>query len=1311
MLCKKRENRKKRASKIFTGAVILFSGIIISAIGGESIRVSNTSGMGCTVSFNIQSLSVKDVDTGNIKFKQIDFKGGLWFGNAGEPKIPCASFLIGIPESGNVSVKVTTGEYEDHDNISIIPIPFEHEKNGFSVTEFRKGAAYNKNQSFPGYIYKTGTPGFIRENRVVKITIFPVQYNPVQKSVRIFHSIRVDVNWQKEVGISGKKNRNKNPMSKLLVNYAQAGNFIVKRKIPSIKKISFPAKGKRYKIPVSSTGMYVISGTFLKDNNIDINSINVSTIKIFNNGGRELPRPLSAERPDSLQQVPVLVTGIDDGTFDENDKIIFFARGTSGTVYDKQKKIYTHYLNRYTTENIYWLCFNDGKEGLRLKTKQVSGASSTVLPYFPDHYFYEQDRIPLFRGGMSWYNTELSSVYPAQHYTFFAHNPAESLPFVIRIRLKGGTTDNHYFSIKLNWNDISSFGLGNTQVVVKSIERSGGLKSGENDISIEYSASGEGAKSFVDWYEVDYMRETKAENGSLVFYSPEETGNFSYNLTGFTDKPIVMDVTDQGDESIVDVVNSSEGWTFSDVVSDLPRMYAAYDFSSFLEPGAIISADPPGLRNTDNSADMIIITAGDFLQEAEEIAAVHRDTDTLAVFVTTIDKVYDEFGWGLKDPVAIRDFVKYAYLNWQKQPVYLLLFGGGHFDYRNLLSGSQPNKIPPFEYEGSSLQQSRAADDFYCYISGDDVYPDIAVGRIPAWNTDDAEVVTGKIISYIRTPQSGLWKGLVTFLGDDEKAATGKENETTHIIASENIAETTVPARYNKKKIYLTEYPESYTTQRRLRPKAREALLNQINQGTVLFNFIGHGNKSVWTHEWVFHRDIDIPLLENGEKLPLFYGATCAFAQYDDPEDRSFAEALLTAQNKGGIASIGASRFCSSVPNEALDKSFISFLLRDTLSFGLSLQFAKSVVSYSSNNELYHLLGDPAMKLAVPRYNAELISMEPDSFKALSVVHVKGRVEKDNTLWDSFNGKVNICAFDSKKDVTYTTMYNTQIKYKLAGNPLFRGEGKIKDGIFNVDFVVPKDISYGGNEGRIYFYFSDNDVDGSGYMDNVAVGGSTFLNDKRGPDVHILFKGYENFMSGDMINENPQLIAEINDDKSGVNITGEIGHKIILTIDNAEQKDLTELFSYEEGSYLSGKIIYTLNGLNEGIHLLKIKAWDNANNSSEISADCKVVPENNLFFEDVLPYPNPFFSTTSITFKLNIEADITIKIFTVDGRMIRKIDSIWAAPGFNMVEWDGLDSAGNQIANGVYLYKLEARAQAQSGELSKSYIGKVMKMR
>ena len=1291
--------------------LFLFSfNVLHGAENRRVFKITSLSGRGCSGQFEPGDLIIRDVFVNNSRFVRLDFSGSTWFAEQGQPNIPCAVFLVGVPQKGKITVSVQPGNFEELSGFDVIPVPYEHKEQEFYSADYIKGEIYNKDRFFPGKVFQSDDPGFIGNLRVIRITVFPVQYNPVKRSLRIYKSLLLKVSWQESESIVKAGAELPANLNKTIVNYKQAKNFIRLRQKSAVVKKSILEGEELFKIPVTETGIYGITGKFLKENNIDISSIDPSNIRLFNNGGKELPVQLSQIRPDSLIEIPVLVTGTEDNSFNESDTIVFFARASSGIEYDNQKGKFTHYLNRFTNKNYYWLSLGGSIKGRRLVYKKTRVQSAPAYSDFTGHFFYEQDRLPMFRGGMTWYNTELSSIYPSQHYTFFAHNPVESQSAVFRLKVKGGTSDNHYINININGTDIGSFTVKGTQIVEKEFTVPAGFKSGENSITVQYAGSGEGAKGYVDWYEIDYRRELKADNGRLIFYSASDPGPFLMNLQGFSSKPLVMAV-DAGNDSLIYVNKEASDWVIKDIITDKPVIYAAWEMGSLLEIQSITRVSSSSLRSPNNSADMIIISADDFIQQAEKIANLHSEADNMDVVVVPVSSVFDQFGWGLPDPVAIRDFVRYAYFNWAKVPEYLLLFGGGHFDYRNILTGSKPNKIPPFEYSGSSLQQSRASDDFFAYVSGDDYYPDLAVGRIPAWSLDDAEVVTQKIISYIKNPDFGQWRGLVTFLGDDEKAATGKENETTHLIASEDIAENVLPAGFNKKKIYLPEYPESYSTSRRTRPKAREALIDQINRGTLFFNFIGHGNNKVWTHEWVFHRDIDIPLLDNKDKLPVFYGATCAFARYDDPDEISFAEALLVAEEKGGIASIGASRFCSSIPNEALDRQFIRFLFSDSLSLGQALMSAKYLVSYTSNNELYHLLGDPAMKIGMPQYKARVVSIKPDTFKALSVIHVKGEVIKNSVLWDSFNGDVEVKAFDSKKSVTYKTMYDTKIKYKLSGNAIFTGQGKVKNGVFDVSFVVPKDISYGENEGRLYFYFSDGEKDGSGYKDNIHVGGSSFVDDESGPEIKIYFRNYENFISGDMISGNPELIVEISDDKTGVNITGEIGHKITMNLDDTEQKDLTEFFRYDENSYLSGKIIYSLPGTELGSHFLKIKAWDNANNSSTASAEFKVVESGNIFFEDVLPYPNPFSLSTTFTFKINMDAEIIIKIFTVDGRMIRKIESFWAEPGFNMIEWDGLDSMGDVIANGVYFYKIYAKAVSSDGEITKSYIGKIMKIR
>ncbi|MGH7602248.1 MAG: FlgD immunoglobulin-like domain containing protein, partial [bacterium] len=158
--------------------------------------------------------------------------------------------------------------------------------------------------------------------------------------------------------------------------------------------------------------------------------------------------------------------------------------------------------------------------------------------------------------------------------------------------------------------------------------------------------------------------------------------------------------------------------------------------------------------------------------------------------------------------------------------------------------------------------------------------------------------------------------------------------------------------------------------------------------------------------------------------------------------------------------------------------------------------------------------------------------------------------------------------------------------------------------------------------------------------------------------------------------------------------TGEIGHKITLALDGRsdDKIDVTNLFNYDSGSYTRGAVIYPLGTLAEGRHTVEIKAWDNLNNSSSVLADFVVLPQDRLVLREVMNYPNPFRRQTSFTFDLNLDAEVRVKIFTLSGRLIRTLETD-ARPGFNMLPWDGRDEDGDELANGVYLYKVIATAR------------------
>ncbi len=750
------------------------------------------------------------------------------------------------------------------------------------------------------------------------------------------------------------------------------------------------------------------------------------------------------------------------------------------------------------------------------------------------------------------------------------------------------------------------------------------------------------------------------------------------------------------------------------------------------------------LRTVTTGTNFIILTHDDFHSEAQRLESLRENgnpDNRMAAEVVRISDVYNSFSGGLLDPVAIRDFIKYAYDNWSPRPAYVLLLGDGDFDPKNIESDGDLNWIPTFQSDEIPTNRrveelvTRTTDSFYTYVAGNDKVMDLAIGRINAQTLTDARNAVDKIIAYETHPFRGAWRNTVTMVGDDELVGGGRPSaaDDVHIRQTESIARTSFPRCFNIQKIYLTEFPKvvSATVSGVVKPQAREALLRQINQGTVIVNYIGHGNSRVWAHEAVFRREDD-DRVQNLDKPVFFVAATCDWALYDRPAEQSQAEELLLAENRGAIAVLSSARLVFSSSNFNFNRAFYANLFGGrsgrTARLGDAFIVTRAQTGNIINDEKFHIYGDPTLRLAIPREEAVVTSMTPDSIVALTTMTVAGEVTVDGQLAADFNGKAFVNTFDSQKFVRHIPEAGSEQTYFLPGNSIYRGTVPVENGRFSARFVVPKDISYGGRLARVSVYVWNDDTDGAGCRDQIAVSSTTAtLFDNQGPEIRLAFKGHEDFISGGVIAENATLVVDIADTVSGVNIAGEIGHRLTLRIDPDEETcitqlnaflglseiDLTDLFQFREGDHLRGFVEFPLSFPpevdiggrkvscldidGENRHTLVVKAWDNANNSSTASVEVLVVSEQGVVLKDVMNYPNPFTQNTTFTFISNREAEVTIKIYTISGQLIRTLEYPFATSGFNMVEWDGRDTDGNRPANGVYLYRIVARVQGESG--------------
>jgi hypothetical protein len=1310
-----------RNPRFFVHPVLLAAGFLFSAAAAGSetraFRLLESTGRGCTIEFRLTDLEMDSVRLGGNEYLKIDFREGRTSGEAGEPMIPNAVATVAVPAEGGVRVTLLESEPGPGlENVRLLPRPRLRREENLPSEIYEEGPGYRAAGNAREPAFSASVPERFGPYRVVRIRFSPVSYDAESRTLRTFSRLTVAVEFDRPAAAATAQPA-RTPDGSVyrgsLLNFATASAWA----IPAAAGLRRTAGGRRageyYKIPIVSEDVYSISGSYLKNAGVDIASIDPSTLKIFNNGGKPLPSGPEEARPDSLVENPILVFGAEDGRFDASDHLIFYGRGPSG--FHMKTRRFEHYLNPFTESNVYWLAFNDGRPGLRVQTAPAV-EPATPTGTFTDFQFVQNDKGNPLSGGMFWYSYLFQTgdaepvVVPVP-----AVDPAGGDAPSYRIQFKGEDMDDSVtetFSVSVNGRSIGSYRVLNATTGVYAFSDPGGLKSSGNAVSVRYSATMQSAKGYLSWVEVQYRRNLAARDNRLRFFSPAEGGAWRYGLTGFTAEPAVWDVTDPASIRALAVTAGDGGYRVSDSAdSGNVRVYFARGGSSYPAPSSIEKDVFAGLRNADRDGELLILAPAAFMEAANRYADFKRSFDSLSVVVADVDEVFDEFGWGIRDPAAVRDFVRYAFLRWNRPPAYLLLLGDGHYDYRNRLSGSGTNWIPPYEVSGIQTLYSPAADDWFAWVSGDDALADLAVGRAPVESADQAAAVVDKWIRYQSEPDRGDWRSLITIVADDEFGKSASEVE--HVNESERLAARILPAEFNQRKIYLTEYPVEIQT-RRLKPQAEDDLVGQINAGTLLVNFTGHANKSVWTHEYIFQQDADMKRLENGSRLPLFYAATCEFGLFDDPKSQSFCEDLLAAPGRGGVAVIGSTRFSYSDDNTALNQEFMAALFADPFTLpriGDAMRMAKSRTLNRSNDQKYAIIGDPSLRLASPRRELVFTSVDPETLSALGHIRVSGEVRRDGERWDGFNGKVRVQAVDSKKSIRYTTVTGLSVNYLLPGNPMFRGENDVTNGRFEIEFIVPKDITYGGGQGRLSGYAWNEATDGFGYRDNLVTGGSAPLDDRQGPEIRIGFQGLASFMSGDMVAGDPVLSAEIADPLSGINLTGELGHKITLALDDGMPVDVGSAFNYDAGSFLKGRVVYALSGVASGTHQLTLKAWDNANNSSVQTVEFRSVREDALILENLLNYPNPFGDATQFTFEVSRPAEAEIRIFTVDGRRIRRIENLQVQPGFNWVDWDGRDDRGDRLSNGVYLYTVTCRANDGGRRVEASEVGKCIVMR
>jgi hypothetical protein len=727
--------------------------------------------------------------------------------------------------------------------------------------------------------------------------------------------------------------------------------------------------------------------------------------------------------------------------------------------------------------------------------------------------------------------------------------------------------------------------------------------------------------------------------------------------------------------------------------------------------------------------DYIIVTYPDFVEQANELADFHRSNSGLDVFVTTLEPIYHEFSSGRQDVSAIRDFVRAVYLNSEESAKlkYLLLFGDASMDYL-LREDNNTNMVPTWQtYESFNPISSIATDDFFGFLDedeGDFNYDvvDIGIGRFPVVSVTEAQNMIDKIKHYKSNSGAVMadWRNTICFIADDE-------DNNTHIRQADelSILVDTIYPMANLDKIYVDAYTQESTPAGQRYPKVNEAINERVEKGSLIISYTGHGGEVGWGQE----RYLDIPDIQswtNYDKLPVFLTATCEFARYDDPDRVSAGELIFLNNKGGGISLFTTSRATYAGSNFVVSTNFYkNALKRDNgsyLTMGEILKRTKIASGSGSavgNVNKFVLLGDPALTINLPEKNIKITSVinngsqqETDTIQALSNITIKGEIsDENNQLMSNFNGVVYPTIYD--KPTSINTLGNDSgspvFEFDLQKNILYKGLANVENGKFEFTFIVPKDIAYKYGNGKISLYAEDGAIDANGYDNDIIIGGFDDFSteDHEGPEI-TLFIDNTNFINGGITNENPVLLAFVQDE-NGINTTGNgIGHDISATLDADPNnvKILNDYYVSDANSYKSGVISFPFFGIEDGAHTLELKVWDIHNNSNKASIDFVVASSGAMALDQLFNYPNPVIDFTTFSFEHNQSGenmDVIIDIYSMDGKQVTRLKESFLADSYrnNEIKWDVTDQNGSKISKGIYVYKVSV--QLSNGiEASKS---------
>ena len=1114
-------------------------------------------------------------------------------------------------------------------------------------------------------------------------------------------------------------------------------------RITTFKQESVLKSGNIFQLSIPQKGVYQIKTDFIRSQlKLDPATIDPKQIKLYAGQSGMLPFAVNIPNIDDLEEIPIKVFGEEDGKWDANDYIVFYAEGANTWIEDIDKQSFTYQNNFYSNAQFLYLIVSP-QNGKRIINQKKQNDPTAFSKESDQYNVLEEEKTNLLEAwesaegsGNEWYGDLFKNVREYKYNNVFTFpGIIPTFPTKVNAAMVVRSLESSSFNLTVNDKTLRSSmaqpvnrldgEFANIEDYVRLAELNGVINVSDEriNLTINYpfpNGPSDGSQGWLDFVEIN-TRCANRWNNTPLFLS--DWNSLKENISGFSIENTttdfqIWDISTPFDLSAVEGNINNTTLKFSYFSGGKLKKFVVFKPDNTLPIPVFISKIANQNIHASTSVDMVIICPTAFEKAAKRLAEHRMKHNNLKVSVQTVEAIYNEFSSGKPDPTAIRNFARMVYQR-GNQLQYILLMGDGSYDHKNINKLGN-NFIPTFQRDAYNPLYAFPSDDYFGILETTDNADPltgrllVSVGRLPISSSQEAELIVDKLIRYDKQPEAfDQWRNRMVFVADDEDG-------NLHLADANEIADKVQRQQpsLNMEKIFLDAYTQVSTSGGNRFPEVTESINQSIFRGALTVTYLGHGSPKGWAQERVLTIP-DILNWQNRFKMPLFITATCSFTAYDDPAFVSAGEEAFLNPNGGAIGLLTTTRAVFANQNaELTDQTLQSLFKRRNggiSTIGAALKEAKNNLSGSFitiNSRKYTLIGDPSQKLAIPlrkvnttSINSQTINADykPDTLGALSKVQITGVIVDDvENIIEDFNGFIKPSVFD-KAILTNTLAQDNgsyEVDYLTQKNIIFSGNATVTKGKFSFSFIIPKDINYQIGNGKISYYsLSENKMaDAAGYFNKFFIGGtsSNTIKDDNGPEID-LFLNSTSFVDGGLTHPDPVLIVHLMDE-NGINVVGNsIGHDIEAILDD-NSKDIYVLNDFYTGvldAPNQGEVRFPFKKLSEGSHKLSLKAWDVANNATEETLQFVVSNSASIALKNVLNYPNPFTDRTCFQFNHslgNIPLDVKVDIYTITGQKVKSIEALWTGSETlqlgDCISWDGNDEFGDPLARGIYLYRI-----------------------